>query len=56
MPEIMIGGYAPLARPALDCLWMEAPEDGGSSYAIEKPRSMCVFDSSIEHPTSRLSC
>jgi hypothetical protein len=25
-----------LARPTLDCLWMEAPEDGGSSYAIEK--------------------
>ena len=36
MPEIMIGGYAPLAGPALYCLWMEAPEDGGSSYAIEK--------------------
>jgi hypothetical protein len=36
MPEIMIGGYAPLACPALDCLWMKAPEDGGSAYAIEK--------------------
>jgi hypothetical protein len=36
MPEIMIGGYAPLAGPTLDGLRMKAPEDGGGTCAIEK--------------------
>jgi hypothetical protein len=36
MPKIVIGGYAPLACPTLDGLWMKASEDGGSSGAIEK--------------------
>jgi hypothetical protein len=36
MPEIMIGRYAPLARPTLDGLRMKAPEDGGGACAIEK--------------------
>ncbi len=36
MPEIMIGGYAPLACPALDGLRMKATQDGGSGCAIEK--------------------
>ena len=36
MPEIMIGGYASLARPTLDGLRMKAPEDSGSGCAIEK--------------------
>jgi hypothetical protein len=36
MPEIMIGGYAPLACPPLDGLRMKATEDGGSACAIEK--------------------
>jgi len=36
MPEIMIGGYAPLSCPTLDGLWMKATEDGGSPCAIEK--------------------
>jgi len=36
MPEIVIGGYAALPCPALYCLWMNAPEDGGSAYAVEK--------------------
>jgi len=36
MPEIMIGRYAPLARPTLDGLRMEPSENGGSAYTIEK--------------------
>jgi len=36
MPEIVIGGYAALPCPALYCLWMKAPKDGGSAYAVEK--------------------
>jgi len=35
MQKIMIGGYAPLACPTLDGLWMKASEDGRSSSAIE---------------------
>jgi hypothetical protein len=36
MPEKVIGGYTPLACPALDGLRMKAPEDDGSACAIEK--------------------
>jgi len=36
MPEIVIGGYAPLSCPAFDGLRMKAPKDGGSGSAIEK--------------------
>jgi hypothetical protein len=36
MPEIMIGGYAPLAGPALDGLRMKATQDHSSAYTIEK--------------------
>jgi len=35
-PEIMIGGYAPLACSAPDSLRMKAPGDGGSGGALEK--------------------
>ncbi len=36
MPEIMIGGYAPLAGPTLDCFRMKATEDNSGASAIEK--------------------
>jgi hypothetical protein len=36
MSEIMIGGYAPLACPTFDGLWMKASEHGCSARAIEK--------------------
>ena len=36
MPEIMIGRYAPLARPTLDGLRMEAAKDSRRADAIDK--------------------
>ena len=36
MPEIVVGRYAPLARPTLDSLRMKATEHGSSGCAIEK--------------------
>jgi hypothetical protein len=36
MTKIVIGGYAPSPRPALDSLRMKVPEDGSCACAIKK--------------------